>query len=306
MCLPQELVVPVHLSEEDRAAGRYEGLCKDGSTELRGEAPKLVAMLLKHVTGKPVFRPGAYMSTLSQKCVRCSLKSNDGLLYPLDKSFLFIHKPTTYIRYGEVDSVEFQRSDISGASAARTFDVAVHCKALGSEPARSYTFQGIDRAEKDVLKSFLEGRQLRVIEALPAKGAGAGKIDFAELDDDEDDEGGSDDGRCSPGAQRAHTLSSARNISMIIFIEPAYTSFKYFPCYLTLLQTRTTRTTTRQQLRRGARGGEGATTTTMTTRRTTTITAGAAATTMMTTTMTAEMTTMVRALRVLLRFELLL
>jgi structure-specific recognition protein 1 len=196
-----ELVVPVHLSDEDRAAGKYEGLCKDGATEVRGEAPKLVAMLLKNVTGKPVFRPGAYTSAGGAKCVRCSLKSSEGSLYPLDKSFLFIHKPTTYIRHGEVDNVEFQRSGGEGgasASAARTFDVAVHCKALGGgEPARTYVFAGIDRAEKEGLRAFLEGRGLRVNEAVPR--GGGGKVDLSELGDDDDDE----DGACPGGVGAA-------------------------------------------------------------------------------------------------------
>ncbi len=35
----------------------------------------------------------------SMQSVRCSLRSNDGLLFPLDKSFFFIHKPATYIRF---------------------------------------------------------------------------------------------------------------------------------------------------------------------------------------------------------------
>lgn len=157
-----DLVVPLRLSQEDIDAGRYEGLGKDGASELRGETPKLVAMLLKHVTGKPVFRPGAFMSSSDAKCVRASLKSSEGLLYPLDKSFLFIHKPTTYVRYAEVESVELQRSggDTGGAlaSAARTFDLAVNCKALGSEPARTYLFSSVEKSEKDRLKTFLESR----------------------------------------------------------------------------------------------------------------------------------------------------
>jgi structure-specific recognition protein 1 len=144
-----------------------------------------------------VFRTGGFSSAGAQKSVRCSLKSNDGLLYPLDKSFMFTHKPTTYIRYVEVDAVEFQRGE-GGASgsAARTFDLAVSCKPVGSEPARTYSFSGIDRSERDTLKRFLEERGLRVLESVAATGRAAA-VDLAELDDDED--GDEDEGALRGG-----------------------------------------------------------------------------------------------------------
>jgi hypothetical protein len=167
-----DLEVPLHVSDADVAAGKYEGLGSEGNTVLKSEAPKLVAMLLKKVTGKPVFKPGAFLSALKAQCVRASLKSSDGLLYPLDKSMIFVHKPTTWIRYSEMESVEFQRSgtEASGlASAARTFDLAVSCKAAGGEAARTYLFGSLDRSEKDTLKSYLEGRG-----ELGARTAGAG------------------------------------------------------------------------------------------------------------------------------------
>ena len=161
--------------------------------QLRGELPRIVAMLLKHVTGKPVFKTGGFRSALSQGSIRCSCKSNDGLLYPLDKSLIFIHKPTTYLRYAEVDHVELQRGD-SALTAARTFDLSVSCKAVGGEAARTVLFNGIDKAERSVLKSFLEGRGVRVVET---QAASAGRANLEELSGDEDDDfgggGGYDD-----------------------------------------------------------------------------------------------------------------
>ena len=62
-----------------------------------------MATLFKLITRGKVFQPGSFESHSKQKAVRCTLKSNDGLLYPLDKSFFFIHKPATYIRYAVSD-----------------------------------------------------------------------------------------------------------------------------------------------------------------------------------------------------------
>ena len=64
--------------------------------------------------------------------VKCSVKANDGYLYPMDRCFIFIHKPPTYIRYSDVTVVEFARvssekqGDIQGGS--RTFDLVVYTK----------------------------------------------------------------------------------------------------------------------------------------------------------------------------------
>ena len=46
-----------------------------------------------------MFEAGTFMSAKGNACVKCALKSNDGLLYPLGKSFCFIHKPATMIKY---------------------------------------------------------------------------------------------------------------------------------------------------------------------------------------------------------------
>ncbi len=59
--------------------------------------------------------------------VKCSLKANDGVLYPLEKSFLFIHKPSTYIPFEDISAVEFSRVNSTNQSG-RTFDFILHLK----------------------------------------------------------------------------------------------------------------------------------------------------------------------------------
>lgn len=49
------------------------------------------------------------------------MKANEGHLYFLEKSFIFLPKPTIPMSHGDISSVAFSRVDSSGT--ARTFDV---------------------------------------------------------------------------------------------------------------------------------------------------------------------------------------
>ena len=60
--------------------------------------------------------------------VKCSIKANEGLLYFLDKSLIFVPKPATYIQIENIAIITMSR--VGGAiSASRTFDITVSLKA---------------------------------------------------------------------------------------------------------------------------------------------------------------------------------
>lgn len=54
----------------------------------------------------------------------CALRQASGYLYPLEKGFVYVHKPPMYIRFEEIDNVHFARSDVS----TRSFDFEVILK----------------------------------------------------------------------------------------------------------------------------------------------------------------------------------
>ena len=59
--------------------------------------------------------------------VKCSIKANEGLLFCLDKSFMFVPKPATYIQIENISVITMSR--VGGAiSASRTFDITVSLK----------------------------------------------------------------------------------------------------------------------------------------------------------------------------------
>ncbi len=119
---------------------------------------KTVATLFKVISGKKVFVTGGFRSHRDAQAVRCALKNSDGLLYPTVKTLVFIHKPTLFLRYSDIQSIEFQRYE-GAAGRAHTFDLAVSCRSIGGEPPRGYTFSSIDKKEYTNLLAFLHSKK---------------------------------------------------------------------------------------------------------------------------------------------------
>jgi structure-specific recognition protein 1 len=185
---------------EDAAANRYEGLGAGGETILSGVAHKVVGNLFKKITGKPIVKPSIFESARKQRAIKANYKTSPGLLFPLDKSLMYIHKPTLSIRYQDVESVRL--SSMSGASALKTFDCTVVIRATAGEPRREHVFTQIDKEEFNDLEKYFQDRKLSVI-VDKAKVGAASDRDIDEIiaaeggdddDDDEDDEDASGGG----------------------------------------------------------------------------------------------------------------
>lgn len=57
----------------------------------------------------------------------CSYRAGSGLLYPLERGFIFVHKPPVHVRFDEISCVNFARVS-SGGSSSRSFDFEVETK----------------------------------------------------------------------------------------------------------------------------------------------------------------------------------
>jgi structure-specific recognition protein 1 len=90
---------------------------------------QVVTKVFRGLSGKKVIMPSKdFTSHHGHQGVKCSIKANEGLLYFLDKSLLFVPKPATYIQMENVAVVTMSR--VGGAiSASRTFDITVTLKA---------------------------------------------------------------------------------------------------------------------------------------------------------------------------------
>ena len=82
-----------------------------------------------------VFVP-PYHSHHGAQAVSCSYKAATGLLYPLERGFIFVYKPPIHIRFDEVVNVNFARS----AGSTRSFDFEVD-----TQNGASYTFVGVEK-----------------------------------------------------------------------------------------------------------------------------------------------------------------
>lgn len=93
----------------------------------------------------------------SQQAIKCSIKASEGFLYLLEKAFMFVPKPATYISYEQTQSVTFSR--VSGAvSALSTFDITVQMKG----GVGSHQFSNINRDDLKAMDRFFKLKGLRV------------------------------------------------------------------------------------------------------------------------------------------------
>ena len=106
----------------------------------------VVAQVFRGLTGKRVVTPSKDFSSHHQQSgVKCSIKANEGHLFCLDKSFMFVPKPATYISFDTISVIVMSR--VGGAiSASRTFDITITTKNAGGE----HQFSNINRYVVDV------------------------------------------------------------------------------------------------------------------------------------------------------------
>lgn len=71
-----------------------------------------------------------FSSKSGAKCVSCAYKASAGLLYPLERGFIYITKPPIYIHHEDVASCGFNRSN---TATGRTFDFEIQLKNGGSQ-----------------------------------------------------------------------------------------------------------------------------------------------------------------------------
>lgn len=76
------------------------------------------------------------------QCITCSYKASSGLLYPLERGFIYVHKPPVHLRFEEISCVNFAR----GTTTTRSFDFEIETK-----QGNQYTFSSIERWSCDLM-----------------------------------------------------------------------------------------------------------------------------------------------------------
>lgn len=109
------LVLETHELEETKKFTMPEDQLQEkfgiDSTEISKPMAHIFGKVLKDIGHIKVVIPKVFKSSSDAPCVRCSIKANDGYLYPAAKCFIFITKPTIIINYDDIQSIEFLRYD---------------------------------------------------------------------------------------------------------------------------------------------------------------------------------------------------
>ncbi|GAN00714.1 FACT complex subunit pob3 [Mucor ambiguus] len=175
----REEEIDVDLNLEDEALDeKYEN-----KLQKHYDAPtyEVVSNVFRALTGRKVTVPGSYRSHHGANALKCSMKANEGFLYPLEKSLLFIPKPPTFIPLNEIGVVTFSRVGQSGGSS-RTFDMKFNMKS-----GNDIQFSSINREEYANIEEYLKQKKIK-IKSEGNEDAMMTYTDLAGLDDDDDEE----------------------------------------------------------------------------------------------------------------------
>ncbi|KAG9241136.1 hypothetical protein BJ878DRAFT_246817 [Calycina marina] len=218
----EEITLDLNMTEEV-AKEKY-----GGKLLLHYEQPlyHVVTQVFRGLAGKKINQPAKdFMSHHGQHGIKCSIKASEGFLYCLEKAFMFVPKPATYIAFDSIISITFSR--VGGAvSASRTFDITVH----GKNGQGDNQFSNINREEQKPLEEFFKLKNLRVKNEMDDDGgallaAALRDPDMASSDDevvaaradrgsaDEDDESTDEDFKSDSESDVAEEYDSAHESS---------------------------------------------------------------------------------------------
>ncbi|XP_072279286.1 FACT complex subunit SSRP1 [Pyxicephalus adspersus] len=152
---------------------RFEGKLKKN---MSGCLYEMVSRVMKALVNRKITVPGNFQGHSGAQCITCSYKASSGLLYPLERGFIYVHKPPVHIRFDEVQCVNFAR----GTTTTRSFDFEIETK-QGSQ----YTFSSIEREEYGKLFDFVNAKKLNIKNRGLKEGMKQAYDDYADSDDDQ-------------------------------------------------------------------------------------------------------------------------
>ncbi|XP_035794839.1 FACT complex subunit Ssrp1-like [Anopheles albimanus] len=192
--MDEETNIELPFSEEELKEKYEDKLTK----ELSGPVYEVLGKIMKVIINRKLTGPGSFIGHSGTPAIGCSFKAAAGYLYPLERGFIYVHKPPVHIRFEEIASVNFARS----GGSTRSFDFEIELKT-----GTVHTFSSIEKEEYSKLFDFISSKKLHVKNT---GGKASYKDDFADSDNegepdaylarvkaeakerDEDDDDGSD------------------------------------------------------------------------------------------------------------------
>jgi structure-specific recognition protein 1 len=123
------------------------------SKEMSGPVYEVLGKIMKTVINRKLTGPGTFNGHSGTPAVGCSYKAAAGYLYPLERGFVFVHKPPIHIRFEEISCVNFAR----GGGSTKSFDFEVELKS-----GTQHTFSSIEKEEYSKLYDFIVSKKITV------------------------------------------------------------------------------------------------------------------------------------------------
>ncbi|XP_062856980.1 FACT complex subunit SSRP1a [Trichomycterus rosablanca] len=145
----EDVNLTLSMSEEE-VEKRFEGKL---SKHMSGSLYEMVSRVMKALVNRKITVPGNFQGHSGAQCITCSYKASSGLLYPLERGFIYVHKPPVHLRFEEISCVNFAR----GTTTTRSFDFEIETK-----QGNQYTFSSIEREEYGKLFDFVNAKKLSI------------------------------------------------------------------------------------------------------------------------------------------------
>ncbi|GJQ80341.1 Ssrp [Trypoxylus dichotomus] len=135
---------------EEELKEKYEGKLEK---EISGPTCEVLSKVMKTFINRKLTGAGGFIGHSGTPAIGCSFKAAAGYLYPLERGFMYVHKPPIHIRFEEIASINFAR----GGGNTRSFDFEIELK---SGTVR--TFSSIEKEEYGKLFDFITSKKLHV------------------------------------------------------------------------------------------------------------------------------------------------
>jgi len=119
-----------------------------------GPAYEVVSRVMKHLVQRKITVPGSFKGVGGAQCLTCSYKASSGLLFPLERGFMYIFKPPVHVRFDEIASVNFARGAMK---VNKSFDFEIETRNKSS-----YVFSNIERDQYTALYDFVSKKKLKI------------------------------------------------------------------------------------------------------------------------------------------------
>jgi len=150
----EETTINLNITEKDSELRKSFKNIQDNNS-IEGKLMDIIARLFNVLINIGVIIPSKNFTFNSGPYVKCSYKVNEGVLYPLEKCLLFVHKPVLYILHKDINQVNFARLHESSGQQ-RTFDMIIKTN------KDNFKFVGVDKNEMELIKKYFEGKKIKL------------------------------------------------------------------------------------------------------------------------------------------------